>query len=119
MSSPLEASTPIFDENDKNLKRKSINEPDPCSSTKRQKSISINGDETEIDFTLLELRPRKLHDNDLCDGSVIEIDEESSVEEAEMVTKFLGDQTNIFTNNMNQAKFVSPNFVHMPKINEK
>jgi len=81
LSSPLETSTPIFDENDKNLKRKSINEPDPCSSTKRQKSISINGDETEIDFTLLELRPRKLRDNDLCDGSVIEIDENSIVEE--------------------------------------
>ena len=46
-----------------------------CNISKRQKSISINGDETEIDCTLLELRPRRLHGDDLRDDSLMEVEE--------------------------------------------
>ena len=70
LESPLTASTPILN-HDKNLKRKSLQ--DESFPNKRQKSISINGaDETDIDCTLLELRPRKLSDDELHETPALE-----------------------------------------------
>ena len=79
LDSPLEASTPIILEHDRSNKRKSITEPDLGNHSKRQKSI--NGDESDIECTLLELRPRKLHSDDLRDGSLMEIEESRSGED--------------------------------------
>ena len=62
LSSPLQASTPLPEKDENFLKkRKSPEELEPCSSSKRQKSFSINDEmtETEIDCTILELRSRK------------------------------------------------------------